>query len=185
MALFASACRVKDPCDDYLLGRLENFLKEDGAHQIAYRSNQEPSIVACIDKALKNCRTSGQILKAAPEHSGVGESQSNGIAERSVQQFENQLYTLEGSARGTRWFEAACVSSSYDVAYSTCGFNLQSPVNKCRWPHSPRIPPGEKIEWAYGRVWRKGGVFRAQEVESQIGFALESWILNWYLRRIK
>ena len=58
-AMFASACRVKGPGDVYLLGRLENFLKEEGAHKIAYKSDQEHSIVALTETAIRNCGTSG------------------------------------------------------------------------------------------------------------------------------
>ena len=68
---------------------METFLKDEGVSKIAYRSDQEPAIVALIETALRNCGKAGTVADAAPEHSAVGESASNGVAESAVKQFED------------------------------------------------------------------------------------------------
>ena len=104
-AMFAAMCSVKGPEDVFVLNRLEAFLKDEGVYKIAYRSDQEPSIVALIEAALRNNGKAGAITEAAPEHSAVGESASNGMAEKTVQMFEDQLRTLKAALEahmGTR-----------------------------------------------------------------------------------
>jgi len=104
-AMFAAMCSVKGPEDAFVLNRLEAFLKDEGVYKIAYRSDQEPSIVALIEAALRNNGKAGAITEAAPEHSAVGESASNGMAEKTVQMFEDQLRTLKAALEahmGTR-----------------------------------------------------------------------------------
>ena len=96
-AMFASFCDVKGPTDAYALDRLENFLKDEGVSKISYRSDQEPAIVSLIETALKNSGKAGEMTDASPEHSAVGESASNGVAERTVQQFEDLLRTLKAA----------------------------------------------------------------------------------------
>ena len=96
-AFFATVCDSKGPLDLYVLNRLEAFLKDEGVSKIAYRSDQEPSIVATIEAALRNSGKAGDITDAAPEHSAVGESASNGAAESAVKQFEDQVRTLKGA----------------------------------------------------------------------------------------
>ena len=96
-AFFATVCDSKGPLDLYVLNRLEAFLKDEGVSKIAYRSDQEASIVATIEAALRNSGKAGDITDAAPEHSAVGESASNGTAESAVKQFEDQLRTLKGA----------------------------------------------------------------------------------------
>ena len=99
-AMFAAACDVKGPEDAYALNRLENFLKDEGVSKIVYRSDQEPSIIALIGAALTNSGKAGEVTDAAPAHSAVGESQSNGVAERTVQQFEDLIRTLKAALEG-------------------------------------------------------------------------------------
>ena len=95
--MFASFCDVKGPTDAYALDRLENFLKDEGVSKISYRSDQEPAIVSLIETALKNSGKAGEMTDASPEHSAVGESASNGVAEQTVQQFEDLLRTLKAA----------------------------------------------------------------------------------------
>ena len=96
-AMVASFCDAKGPTDAYALDRLENCLKDEGISKISYRSDQEPAIVSLIETALKNNGKAGEIHDASPEHSAVGESASNGVAERTVQQFGDQLRTLKAA----------------------------------------------------------------------------------------
>ena len=44
-------------------------------------------------RALAKARIDGQFVSAVPEHSAVGESQSNGKAERAVQEADDMLRT--------------------------------------------------------------------------------------------
>ena len=97
MSVFASVCDTKGPEDQYCLSRLENFLKEEGVSKIAYRSDQEASIIALIERALHNCGKAGTVTDAVPEHSAVGESSSNGTAENTVLQVEGQMRTLKAA----------------------------------------------------------------------------------------
>ena len=92
---FASFCDVKGPADAYALDKLQNFSKDEGVSKISYRSDQEPAIVSLIETALENNGKAGEVTDASPEHSAVGESASNGVAERTVQQFEDLLRTLK------------------------------------------------------------------------------------------
>ena len=80
--------------DLYAIKRLENCLKDEGVSKIAYRSGQEPAIVDLIEAALRNCCKAGTVTDTASEHSAVGESASNGVAESAVKQFEDQLKTI-------------------------------------------------------------------------------------------
>ena len=66
-------------------------------HRAAYKSDQERSLIYMLEKAFSKA---GRKLKReeglpviAPEHSSVGESASNGYAERGVQLFEDLLRT--------------------------------------------------------------------------------------------
>ena len=97
MAFFASVCDVKGPGDAFCLDRLETFLKDEGVSKITYRSDQEASIVALIETALRNSGKAGEVTEAAPQFSAVGESASNGTSERAVQKFEDQLRTLKAA----------------------------------------------------------------------------------------
>ena len=92
-ALFTPMCDTKIPLDLFAISRLERFLKDEGVSKIAYRLDQEPAIVALIEAALRSCGKAGTVTDAAPEHSAVGESASNEVAESAVRQIENQPRT--------------------------------------------------------------------------------------------
>ena len=96
-AMFAARCEMKGPGDEYTLGRLVKIRKDEGVHKITYRNDQESSIVALIENALRISGRAGEVMEASPEQSAVGESASNGTAERTVQLFEDQLRTLKGA----------------------------------------------------------------------------------------
>ena len=81
-ALFATMCHTKDPQDLYALNRLENCLKDEGVSKVAYRSDQEPAIVALIEAAICNCGKAGTVTDAAPS-----------ILPWVSQQFEDYLRT--------------------------------------------------------------------------------------------
>ena len=97
-SLFASACDQKGAEDD-VVKRLATFIKECGIPKLVYKTDQESSLRHAIEEALRRVGRTGSFepLEAAPELSAVGESASNGRAERAVQTFEDQLRTLKSA----------------------------------------------------------------------------------------
>ena len=96
--VFATVCDVKGP-DDSATDRLATFFRETGYSHIVYKSDQEPAIVSMITEALSRANRAGDgrpsdtVNQAVPEWSAVGESASNGRAERAVQQVQDMLRT--------------------------------------------------------------------------------------------
>lgn len=93
---FASACDVKGP-DDEVVSRLTAFFREMGHAKIVYKTDQESSLKNMVEEALRRAGRSGtfEAFEAVPETSAVGESASNGRAERTVQEIEDMLRTLK------------------------------------------------------------------------------------------
>lgn len=65
-AMLAARCIAKGPGDAHAVGRRVEFLKDGGVHKITYRSDQEASIVALIEAALKESGEAGQVTEASP-----------------------------------------------------------------------------------------------------------------------
>ena len=101
-AIFASACDMKG-ADDEVVGRLAQFIKSTGISKLVYKSDQEPAIRTALEEALRRIGRTGECepVEAVPESSAVGESASNGRAERAIQSFEDLLRTMK-SALETR-----------------------------------------------------------------------------------
>ena len=97
-AVFSSACDVKGQ-DDSVVGRLAEFFKNSGVTKLVYKSDQEPAIKSVIEAALTQIGRAGdprvdeEVMQLVPEHSAVGESASNGRAERTVQSVEDMIRT--------------------------------------------------------------------------------------------
>ena len=86
---------------------------ESGLLHFAYRSDREPAIVSLIQDACAMAGRNGVNVHAVedeavdpgferariavPEHSHPGESQSNGLAERSMKELIDQVGTLKKS----------------------------------------------------------------------------------------
>ena len=124
--IFACVVDHKGP-DPRIVARLSKWIIDSGLVHFAYRSDQEPAIVALIREACSLAGRNGvhvqadeapsdladgdlevgepqtvlnevaidKSLIAVPEHSHPGESQSNGLAERSIQELVGQLRTLK------------------------------------------------------------------------------------------
>ena len=97
--VFACIVDVKGT-DEYAVRRLVDFIKESGLTKFVYKSDKEVSIIALMDEAIRRSGRAGKLLpadvpspQAVPENSAVGESQSNGRAERTVQTVEDLLRT--------------------------------------------------------------------------------------------
>ena len=108
------ACVVPSKGSDPLvIARLCRFIQECGLLHFAYRSDREPAIVSLIQDACAMAGRNGVKIQAVedeaaepevdrarvaiPEHSHPGESQSNGLAERTVRELIDQVRTLKMS----------------------------------------------------------------------------------------
>ena len=102
------ACVVdsKGVVDPYGVNRVAAFIRESGLMNFevtnwVVKSDQEPSIVALMEQAIRRSGRNGTIV---PEASAVGESASNARAERTVQAVEDLLrvhkHALEACERG-------------------------------------------------------------------------------------
>ena len=108
------ACVVPSKGSDPLVvARLCRFIQECGLLHFAYRSDREPSIVSLIQDACAMAGRNGVKIHAVedeaaepevdrarvavPEHSHPGESQSNGLSERSVRALTDEVRTLKMS----------------------------------------------------------------------------------------
>ena len=54
-------------------------------------ADQESALATLMSKAVNKVGITGELVSAVPENSSVGESQSNGRAERAVQEAEDML----------------------------------------------------------------------------------------------
>ena len=82
--------------DPYATRRLASFFRACGMASFTYMSDQEGAVRTMLLEAIQVTKGRGEWVGAVPENSPVGESQSNGRAERSVQQLEDQVRTLLG-----------------------------------------------------------------------------------------
>ena len=95
---FAAICDKKGP-EDPVVPRLAEFLHSSGVTHLVYKSDQEFSLRATIEKSLEKLQKTGEalggddFLQLVPEKSAVGESPSNGKAERAVQSVEDMVRT--------------------------------------------------------------------------------------------
>ena len=106
---FASVCDVKGP-EDSVTERLAEFLRNSGVSKLVYKADQEPAIRAMLEKALTSIGRNGEpvdseeFLQLVPESSAVGESPSNGGAERAVQSIQDMTRTYLSALEGRiRW----------------------------------------------------------------------------------
>ena len=95
---FACPCDSKG-IDPYAVQRLKDFIKSSGVSHLVCKSDQETSIKACVDETLVQLHktASHEGLVITPESSAIGESQSNGMAERTIQLIEDDVRTLKSA----------------------------------------------------------------------------------------
>ena len=85
--------------NEHAVRRMCDFIKESGLTKFVYKSDKESSIIALMDEAIRKSGRAGHHMPedvpvlGVPENSAVGESQSNGRAERAVQTVEDLLRT--------------------------------------------------------------------------------------------
>ena len=101
MAVFATVCDAKGTQDEIAVNRLTSFIRETGYAQLVYKSDQESALTKMVETSLRSAGRAGipedaetfesGLAQAVNEHSAVGESASNGRAERTVQIVEDLL----------------------------------------------------------------------------------------------
>ena len=95
MTSVATPCQQKGP-DPHATRRLAAFFKICGISQFNYLCDQEGAMRTMMEHAIEVTKARGEWLGAIPENSPVGESRSNGRAERAVQQVEDHVRTHLG-----------------------------------------------------------------------------------------
>ena len=89
--------------DEIAIKRVSAFIKNVGMTHFAYRCDQEKSLLALLDEAIltagRTAVNEGSLegITGTPELSSVGESQSNGRAERGVQLVEDLMRTFKSA----------------------------------------------------------------------------------------
>ena len=84
---------------EFVAKRVLAFLRECGVDKCRtiVKSDQEPAMVAILEKVRQLQADSGQIEGIIPEASPVGSHQSNGMVERGVQAVEGQVRTMRSA----------------------------------------------------------------------------------------
>ena len=101
-ALFATVCDHKGVHDEHAVQRLCQILRASGATGIVYKSDQDNAVAAVIREPLRLSQTPGdpnhgELVRAVPEVSAVGQSASNSRAEHAVQQLEDLVRTYKSA----------------------------------------------------------------------------------------
>ena len=94
-AVVAIPVAAKGASDAYAVDRLAAFVKGIGVSELVCMSDQEGSLKNFFEAAMNKRTIDGLLVRAVPESSAVGESQSNGLAERSVQLIEVLIRTYK------------------------------------------------------------------------------------------
>lgn len=84
--------------NDFVIDRLAHFIRDSGYVRIVYKSDQEASLRMVFEAAFQRSTRQGEcynprLVQFTPEASAVGESQSNGKAENTVQRIEDLVRT--------------------------------------------------------------------------------------------
>ena len=106
---------VKGPTDQYGCKKLKSFIKTHRIELLVCKSDQEHALVAQIEKVVDTLKRDG--FQVALEQSPVGESQSNGIAERKIQAVEDLLRTMRAALQGRLKMHE---TSNYAMADGAC-----------------------------------------------------------------
>jgi hypothetical protein len=87
----------------FVAKRILAFLREIGCEHgdVIFKSDNEPAIVAILDDvaALRAASSAGRVIR---ENSVVGDSKTNGVAERAIQSVEGMVRVLKAAVE-TRW----------------------------------------------------------------------------------
>ena len=114
----------KGAADGYAVQRLASFVEGTGVKTLVYLSDQESVFRKLFEASFNQVAAEPKFLRATPDVSAVGESQSNGAAERSVQQWEDLPRTYK-LAFEDHLGQAREPLSTHDVDDRTCSVSLQ------------------------------------------------------------
>ena len=90
---FSEVFPVKGTKHAYCVKQVCANIETLGHSKFILRSDQEPAILDLCSSVIQDCKSKGiDVLK---EHSPVGESQSNGVVERAIQDVEGLVRTLK------------------------------------------------------------------------------------------
>lgn len=92
---FACPVDEKGPRDQFAYVQLRDFCRLHRIRHIIFKSDQEKALVTIIQAVAEELRRDGATVVL--EQSPVGESQSNGVAERQVQAVEDLIRTMRGA----------------------------------------------------------------------------------------
>ena len=128
-ALFATVCEAKGE-DGFTIIQLARFLKDSGYRKVIYRSDQEPSIRALLEATFVRSQREGECYNPSleqfvPEASAVGESQSNGKAEKRGTAFRGYGANQQGRSRGSHQMPHSHRLTGYGLDGMACYFHLQ------------------------------------------------------------
>ena len=156
-AIFACPCSAKG-ADPYATRRLAAFFRSCGMSNFTFMSDQEGAIRVMIDEAIHVTRGRGEWVGGVPENSPVGESQSNGRAERAVQALEDQVRTLLGELedRLSVQFKSGDAILSWLVEYAAVLINKYHPVEATgltAYQHLHGQPAGERLAYFGERLF--------------------------------
>ena len=79
--------------EDYAIDAVGKEIEQSGLTKMNIKSDQEPALVDLIRAVKRERGESIEVMK--PEHSPVGESQSNGRVERTIRTVQAQVRTLK------------------------------------------------------------------------------------------
>ena len=96
------------------------FFRERGVAHFTYMSDQEGAIRTMILEAIEVIKGRGEYAGAVPENSPVGESASNGRAERAIQRLEGQLRTFPGKLEKRLGEQPNLLKHKYPLKISWC-----------------------------------------------------------------
>ena len=85
----------KSANDVFAQTQLKGFIRTHGVKHLVFKSDQERALVALLEAVAADLRRDG--ITIIWKQSPVGESQSNGVAERQIQSVEDLLRTMRGA----------------------------------------------------------------------------------------
>ena len=86
----ACPCDEKGP-DSYVTARLASWIRQCGVTQCTYTCDQESALRTMMTATVDQLKITTTWVGAIPKNSAVGESQSNGKAERAVREIEGTV----------------------------------------------------------------------------------------------